>query len=339
METVRKRIARALESARRVLLVAHERPDADALGSALALALALERLGKEVVVGSQDGVPQLYRFLPTWERVTVIPPQDRFDVSVGIECSDLARAGSFAAPLGAARVVVNLDHHLDNSGYGDLVWVEPEASAVAELVAELIRELQVPLEGPIATCLMAGLLTDTGSFRYASVRPESFLLAAELVRGGARPHEIYERVYESRSPASMRLLGWSLVRMRLALGGGLVWTVVDEAMLQEAGASWEDTENIVSHLRGMAGVRVAVLFRVDAGEVRVSLRSRGGVRVNELAARFGGGGHAQAAGFTSTDPPEKVIRETLHAAGELLGAAPASGMHGSFLGCGPWMDF
>ncbi|MDR5709050.1 MAG: bifunctional oligoribonuclease/PAP phosphatase NrnA [Armatimonadota bacterium] len=338
METVRERIARALEAARRILIVAHERPDADALGGALALALALERLGKEVVVGSQEGVPQLYRFLPTWERVTATPPQDRFDVSVGMECSDLARAGNFAAPLRAARMVINLDHHLDNSGYGDLVWVEPEASAVVELVAELIRELRVPFEEPIATCLMAGLLTDTGSFRYASVRPESFLLAAELVRCGARPHEIYERVYESRSPASMRLLGWSLVRMRLELGGALAWTVVDEALLREAGASWEDTENIVSHLRGIAGVRVAVLFRVDAEEVRVSLRSRGGVRVNELAARFGGGGHAQAAGFTSTEPSEQVIQKTLHAAGELLRAAPAAGMHGSFSGCRPWTD-
>jgi phosphoesterase RecJ-like protein len=328
METVRKRIARALESARRILLVVHERPDADALGGALALALALERLGKEVVVGSQDGVPLLYRFLPTWERVTTTPPEDSFDVSVGMECSDLARAGKFSVPLGAARVVVNLDHHLNNSGYGDLVWVEPEASAVAELVAELIRELRVPFEEPIATCLMAGLLTDTGSFRYASVRPESFLLAAELVRSGARPHEIYERVYESRSLASMRLLGWSLVRLRLEMGGALAWTVVDAALLREVGGSWEDTENIVSHLRGIAGVRVAVLFRVDAGEVRVSLRSRGEVRVNDLAARFGGGGHAQAAGFTSREPPEQVIQKTLRAAEELLRAAPASGTHG-----------
>ncbi len=320
METAADRIARALRAARRVLIVAHERPDADALGSALALAQALERLGREVVVGSQDGVPTLYRFLPTWERVTTEPPQEVFDVSVGVECSDLTRAGRFAPSLQSAEVVVNLDHHLSNSGYGDLVWVDPQASAVAELVAELVRALGVAFDEPIATCLLAGLLTDTGSFRYASVRPESFLLAAELVRSGARPHEIYERVYESRSPASMRLLGMSLVRMQLDLTSGLAWTVVDEAMVRGAGGSWEDTESIVSALRAIAGVQLAVLFRVEPGEVRVSLRSRGGVRVNELAARFGGGGHAQAAGFTSTDPPERVIRRTLLAAREALQA-------------------
>ncbi len=114
--------------------------------------------------------------------------------------------------------------------------------------------------------------------------------------------------------------------MQLAFEGALAWAVVDEALLREVGGSWEDTENIVSMLRAIAGVRVAVLFRVEPDTVKVSLRSRGGVRVNELAARFGGGGHAQAAGFTSTAPAERVIRQTLEAAKDLLRAARASGM-------------
>jgi len=310
--------ARTLLAARRVLVTSHEHPDGDSLGSSLALALALERLGREVVVGVPEGVPPMYRFLPTWERVCSTPPEGPFDVAVGVECSTLERAGPFAAVLSSASVVVNIDHHLDNSGYGDLVWVDPEASAVAELFAELVRALGVEFDAAIATCLLTGLLTDTGSFRYASVRPESFLLASELVRCGARPHEIYERVYESRSLASMRLLGSALVRMEVRAGGAVVWTVVDEAMVQEAGGTWADTESIVSTLRSMVGVRCAILFRVERDRVRVSLRTREGVAANEIAARFGGGGHAGAAGFVAFESPEVVIRKTVEAAEEAL---------------------
>lgn len=321
MGTITTEIARALLAARRVLVVSHEHPDGDSLGSSLALALALERLGREVVVGAPEGVPPLYRFLPTWERVCATPPEGPFDVAVGVECSSLERAGPFAMAISSASVIVNIDHHLGNSGYGDLVWVEPEASAVAELFAELVRALGVEFDPAIATCLLTALLTDTGSFRYASVRPESFLLAAELVRCGARPHEIYERVYESRSLPSMRLLGRALLRMDVALDGALVWTVVDEAMVAEAGGTWADTESIVTTLRGIAGVRCAILFRVEGGRVRVSLRTREGVAAHEIAARFGGGGHAGAAGFVAFEDPEGVIRKTLKAAEEVLRAA------------------
>lgn len=318
METIASRIARALRGAGRILVVSHERPDGDSLGSALALALALERLEKAVVVGSQDGVPAMYRFLPTWERVRLTPPPEPFDVAVGVECSDPARAGVFAAALSGAPLVVNIDHHLANSGYGHLVWVEPEASAVAELMSEVIAALGVAVDEPIATCLLTGLLTDTGSFRYPSVRPQSFLLAADLVRSGARPHEIYERVYESRSVASARLLGWALSRMETAADGSLIWTVVDETMVRACGGSWEDTENIATTLRGIAGVRCAILFRLEADKVRVSLRTREGVDANEIARRFGGGGHAGAAGFVATGRPDEVIRATLAAAEEAV---------------------
>jgi phosphoesterase RecJ-like protein len=310
-----KAIADALYTAQTVLVVSHENPDGDCLGSSLALALALEPDGKEVTVASTDGVPTTYRFLPTAERVTSSPPLGGpFDVGIGVECSDVSRAGRFAEALAGSRIVVNIDHHLNNSGYGDLVWQDPQASAVAEMFHALICELGREIDERMATCLMTGLLTDTGSFRYASVRPESYLLAAELVRRGAQPHRIYEQVYESRPAPAVRLLGLALAKTVLAADGALAWSVVDEEMLRTSGALWEDTESIVGTLRSIAGVRLAILFKVQPDGIQVSLRAREGVRANEVAARFGGGGHIGAAGFTAQEPFEQVLKGTLRAA-------------------------
>jgi phosphoesterase RecJ-like protein len=322
-----KAIADALRAARTVLVVSHENPDGDCLGSSLALAFALEEEpGKQVTVASTDGVPAIYRFLPGAERVTDREEiEGPFDVAIGVECSDLDRAGRFAEALAGGRVVVNIDHHLNNSGYGDLIWQDPEAAAVAEMFYALIRELGCEVDERIATCLMTGLLTDTGSFRYASVRPESYLLAAELVKRGAQPHWIYEQVYESRPVPAVRLLGLALGRMVLSAEGAVVWTVVDEEMLRTAGARWEDTENIVGTLRSVAGVRLAVVFRVESQGIKVSLRARDDVRANEIAARFGGGGHMGAAGFTAREPLEHVISGTLRAAESEVKRASGSG--------------
>lgn len=308
-------VASALRSARRVLVAVHESPDGDCLGGSLALALALKRGGEEAVVASTDGVPVVYRFLPGWESVVDRPEGlGEFDVAVALECGDLDRAGRFAGVLASAPVLVNLDHHRDNTGYGHVVWRDPDAAAVCEMVYELLGELGVEVDEPVATCLMTGLLTDTGSFRYSSVRPETFQLAAELVRRGARPHHIYERVYESRPAGAVKLLGLALSRLQLSADGQVAWTTVDEDMLARAGARWEDTENIVETLRSIAGVRLALLFKVEPARVKVSLRARDGARANRVAARFGGGGHLGAAGFVAQGSLEDVIRQALEAA-------------------------
>jgi phosphoesterase RecJ-like protein len=277
---VKAAVARALRSARRVLVANHESPDGDCLGGSLALRLGLQRLGKEVVVASTDGVPVVYRFLPGWEEVTDRPEGlGSFDVAVAVECGDLERAGRFAAVLSSTPVLVNLDHHRDNTGYGHLVWREPEAASVCEMVYDLLVELGVAVDEPVATCLMTGLVTDTGSFRYSSVRPQTFQLAAELVRRGARPDTVYERVYESRPVGAVRLMGLALSRLQLSADGQVAWTTVDEAMLAEAQARWEDTDNIVEALRSIAGVRLALLFKVEPypgeGEPRAPGRRQG----------------------------------------------------------------
>lgn len=308
-------VASALRSARRVLVAVHESPDGDCLGGSLALSLALKSRGQEVVVASTDGVPVAYRFLPGWESV-VDRPDDvgELEVAVALECGDLDRAGRFAAVLASAPVLVNLDHHRDNTGYGHVVWRDPDAAAVCEMVYDLLVELGVEVDEPVATCLMTGLITDTGSFRYSSVRSQTFQLAAELVRRGARPHHIYERVYEWRPAGAVKLLGLALARLQVSADGHVAWTTVDEEMLAQAGARWEDTENIVETLRSIAEVRLALLFKVQPDRIKVSLRARDGARANQVAARFGGGGHLGAAGFVAQGSLEDVVHQTLEAA-------------------------
>jgi len=318
------RIADALRGRGHVLLLNHVSPDGDSLGSTLALARALWACGPQATVGSSDGVPAMYRFLPGSERIqTALPPDAAFDAVVFMECSSPDRAGALAARAAGVPLWVNIDHHVSNSGFGDLIYYDATAAAVGELVHPIVRALLPTLDVGTATCLLCALLTDTGSFRYESVTPQTLSIAAELVAAGASAAEVYAQVYENRPVSTLRLLGKALDRLVLAEDGRVAWTVVTQAMLRETGATMEESEGIVGALRALGGVDVAALFKEEPDEVRVSLRARGRVRAHVIAAAFGGGGHAAAAGFTGRGPLDDVVRQTLEVVRRELGAASA----------------
>ncbi len=316
------KIAETLKSRQHILLLNHVSPDGDCLGSTLALARVLRAAGQRATVGSSDGVPEMYRFLPGSNTVLAeIPDGERFDAVVFMECSSPERAGALVARAAGVPLWVNVDHHVSNSGYGDLVLLDVEAAAVAEVVFPIVTAFQPRLDAETAVCLMTALLTDTGSFHYASVTPRSFELAAELVRAGASPMAIFEQVYENRSTASVRLLGLALTRMMICEDGRVAWTTVTQEMLKEARATMEESEGIVGALRTVRGIQVAILFKEEANEISVSLRGVGSVRANVIAEAFGGGGHAAAAGFTMKEPLDEVVRQTLAAVRRELSAA------------------
>lgn len=318
------KIAETLKSRHNILLLNHVSPDGDSLGSTLALGRVLWARGQRATVGSADGVPEIYRFLPGSDRVLDrIPEGERFDAVVFMECSSPERAGSLGTQAAGIPLVVNIDHHVSNTGYGDLVLWDVEAAAVAEVVYPIVAALHPGprLDVETAVCLMTALLTDTGSFHYASVTPRSLELAAELVRAGASPMVVYGQVYENRSAASVRLLGMALARMVVCEEGRVAWTTVTQEMLKEAGATMEDSEGIVGELRAIRGIQVSILFKAEPDGIRVSLRGLGSVRANVIAEAFGGGGHAAAAGFTATLPLDDVVRQTLAVVRRELGAA------------------
>jgi phosphoesterase RecJ-like protein len=315
-------VAETLKDRRHVLLLNHVSPDGDCLGCTLALARALWARGQRATVASADGVPEMYRFLPGSDRVVrTLPEGEPFDAVVFMECSSPDRAGDLAARAAGAPVAVNIDHHVSNTGYGDIVLLDVEAAAVAEIVYPIVAALAPALDPDTATCLLTGLLTDSGSFRYTNVRPRTFQVAADLVRAGARPADVYTQVYENRSANSVRLLGLALARMVFSDDGRIVWTAVTQAMLREAGTTMEESEGIVGALRAIRGIRVALLFKEEPDAIRVSLRGAGGVRANVIAEAFGGGGHAAAAGFTARGRLDDVVRETLVEVHRELGAA------------------
>lgn len=311
MTDLPSQIAAALRKSLNTLIACHVAPDGDCLGSALALHLALARIGVASLVGSADGVPEPFRTLPAASGVRSVPAAERADVAVAVECSTVDRAGTLAPALLGAKMLINIDHHISNTRYGHVVYWDTSAAAAGEQIARVVAALGVPVDREIAECLLTAVVTDTGSFRYANTTAHSLRLAADLIDAGASVHPIIERVYETRSAGGLRLLGMALANLTLTADGRIVWTTVTPQMLASAGATSEDVTGIVGMLRQIRGVQVALLFEVTPQGVRVGIRSRDGARSHVIAEAFGGGGHPAAAGFTATGPLEKVVAATL----------------------------
>jgi phosphoesterase RecJ-like protein len=281
----------------RFAISTHISPEADAIGSALALRLILRRLGKEALVVIQDPVPQNLRFLKGTEGVKTPRDFGKFDPELWfvVDCAGLDRVGDRVVRLieGSGKPIINIDHHIDNPGFGDYNYVRPIAAAT-QLVLELAQALGV-LEPEIATSLYAGIVADTDSFRNANTDAPALRDAAALVEEGARAREVTINLYERRRPGELRLLGYGLLNAHLE--GSIIWCGLPLKTFAELGASSWETEHLVEDLRSLEGIEVAALFKeLEGGRVKVSLRAKGDLKVNEVAQRFGGGGHEQAAG-------------------------------------------
>jgi len=296
--------AAAIGESRSIVLACHVNPDGDALGSLLGLALALIPLGKEMVCLSQDGVPDILRFLPGAEIVVTTTDVPAFDLALVVDSGELARVGESVKPLVArARRVVDIDHHVTAGAFGDIRVLDAQAASTAEIVYALLQTLGVPITPDIATCLFTGIITDTGSFRFQNVTPNTLRVAANLLEAGAPPAHISENVFENRTFAATRLLGSALSALSQTPDGQIIWTHITAQDFRTIGATDQDTEGVVNYVRGVRGAEVGILFReMETDKIRVSLRSRESVNVAEIAARFGGGGHRMASGCTVDAP-------------------------------------
>jgi bifunctional oligoribonuclease and PAP phosphatase NrnA len=294
----------------RALLLGHVNPDADVLGTLMALGLALESKGWSFVAGGPHPVPDVLAFLPAvtgYRRLDAI--EGRFDVTVMTDCPNPGRTEGLieqARPVSAT--IVNIDHHPDNRRYGDVNWVEPAAAATGELVYSLLRELGAPITPDIAMHLYTAIHTDTGSFRYSNVTPRTFRIAAELVESGADPAFVAGALYERRAPDSLRWLGDVLGRIRVSEDGRVAWLGLPAGVVPE---SFIEAEDLVNYPRSIESVRVACLLRERDGKVKVSLRGKGDVDVSRVAACFGGGGHPNAAGCTIAGSLDRVTETVL----------------------------
>ena len=306
------RIAEAIKAARRVVLTTHAEPDGDAVGSVLGLAHALRARGVEAAAWPMNPAPPRYRFLPGFDELEngEVPAPREGDVVVALDSADATRLPAGVDAFSAAgALLVDVDHHASNVGFGDLSWVEPAAPATAAQVWVVLREMGYDVPPASALCLYVGLATDTGNFTYSNTNRWAFDMAADLVGRGVSPADVERELYRRYPLPYMNVLGGALAGMRRR--GAVVYMTVSQEDLVRAGARIEDTEGLVDFARRVEGVRVGILFRVVEGGVRRSFRAAEDLDVSGLAVARGGGGHPAAAGCFVAGQLEDVRESVL----------------------------
>lgn len=311
----------AIRGARSILCATHSPMDGDGLGSGLALKRALEAAGKKVLLITEAAVPPAYAFLPGYDSIVVlgkgtVPPSD---LIVALDAGGPDRLGRVLAERKEGTRIVNIDHHVSNLSYGDLNWIDAEAAAVGEQAYLLLKEGGWKIDAPAAQCLLVALVTDTGRFCYSSTKPRTLEIAAALLRAGAEPDRLQRELYASVPLPVLKLRARAVDAIELRRDGRVAVLTLPHGYGRDFGVDEEDVKDLIDVLIAVKGVVVAALFRgLAEGGTKVSLRSKDDrANVSALAARFGGGGHVRASGFTSGATPAKAREDLLPALEEL----------------------
>ncbi len=315
-------IGRAFREHQGFAILSHVRPDGDALGSQLALALSLKQLGKDVRVWNEDGMLEKYSFLARAQLLTKPPSAaEDVDVAIALDTAIQNRLGTTLQAIHTAKIWINIDHHPSNPGYGDLVYVDPTAPATGQILFELIKSERLPFDRAIAENLYVAISTDTGSFQYPNTTARTFEIAAELVRAGVDVGRINQQVYENYPRRRVELLRELLRTMRFEDGGRVASFSLSLKTAAELGVLPEDNEGLIDHLRAIRGVIVAVFFEeLTDGKVRVSMRSKSEkADVCAICQKFGGGGHTLAAGARVRGTLAEVEQKILEAIYNVVG--------------------
>ena len=294
-----------IRRSQRFLLSSHQRPDGDAIGSAVGMALALREMGKSAEVVMDATPPHYLQPFPAVDGIRVAAGVDEAaDASIIMECSSLDRTGVRGLD---GSPVLNIDHHIGNTQYGQINWVDESAAACSELVFTLIESLGAPLTRDVATHIYLGLLTDTGSFHFSHITPRSFEIARRCVEAGADPQWIARTHYDSSTLARVKIFGAVLNAMRLDDTGRVALLTATRATVTGAGGSYDDTDGIINFPLTVKDIQAVAFFKdAGPGDWRVSMRSKGDVDVGAIARSYGGGGHKNAAGCSAKGELEAV---------------------------------
>jgi len=316
-----EQILRHIKNSGRILIASHAEPDGDCLGSLVALGLALSKLDKTTTLFNPSPIPAVYRFLPGVERiVTQINETESYDLAIILDCGDIVRIGEDSSVVDQIPIVVNIDHHASNTGFGHLQLIDTDACATAEIIYRLIKALEIPFDKAIATSIYLGILTDTGSFRFSNTNPAAFAISKTMTDMGVEPHAVAQHVFGTYSLGRIKLLNMALNSIELSENGKLSLMTVSRSMLNATGTSTEDIDGLINYARRIEDVKVAALIHeikngagkfTNMNRYHVSLRSDNSVDVAKIASKFGGGGHTSAAGFqiesTLVALKEKII--------------------------------
>ena len=301
------------------LVSTHEGPDGDAVGSSLALATYLRKLGKDVTVFFKDPVPDLYAFLPLADRVVHSLPDRDFDVCFVLDVGEFRRAGEELVNFTRVGKFINIDHHLLCDRFGALNLIDAEAAATGVLLHRIIKAAGHEPDYDTALCIYTAVITDTGSFRYSNANQEAFTVAGEMVAHGVNAWFVAEKLYESQPRKRLELLALALATLAVSSRGDVASITVTLDMYEKTATNAELTDGFVNYPRSIRGVEVAVFFReIKPGLYKAGFRSKGKVDVSALAAAFGGGGHHNAAGCTIAGSLEDVRRQVFAHLAEVL---------------------
>ncbi|MCX5703338.1 MAG: bifunctional oligoribonuclease/PAP phosphatase NrnA [Candidatus Omnitrophica bacterium] len=335
-----KRAVDCIRKYNNFLITSHTNPEGDALGSELAFYLLLKKLGKDATIVNEDGIPLEYNFLPQkfnikkYFRKSPIPPHPKFqaqgvdltkrisfDCFVALDCSDLNRTGEVYRMNTPKAPILNIDHHISNQRFGDINWVDPDASSCSEMIYKIYKRLRIPLDRETAILLYVGMLTDTGSFRYTNTSSFTHKAVAELLKYNLDIAQIYKNIYEDITFQDMKFLARILPGMKRFAGGRIAWFEIRRNLLKHKKLSFDLSDTLLGFARAIKGVKVCVLFKENLGakdEVRVNFRSHGEVDVNSIASFFQGGGHRTASGATICGNIEQIRRRVLAKIKEVL---------------------
>lgn len=299
-------ILKQIQKAEKIVILTHESPDGDAVGSSLAMKLILEKLEKtaDVIIPEYS---RLFNFLPSAEDIMIDSEIKNYDLAISVDCATLKRMAKKEYFENAKSTIV-IDHHGSNTMYGDLNYVNPASPACCEVIAGMVKSYEIDITKDIGTCLMTGIITDTGGFRHVGITPETFEFTADLIRLGVDVPDIYKRTLNTKTRANFELTKKVMDRMEILEDGKVSFTYMDKKDEEEVGAEPGDHEGLVEIGRDIEGVEVSIFIRQKENEdaYKVSMRSGNKVNVSDICFLFGGGGHPRAAGALIQGNVEQV---------------------------------
>jgi len=318
---VKEAAVRFIRDARRVMVITHVAPDGDAIGSLLGLGRALRWLGKEYTLACADPVPRRFTYLPGSEAIAT-GPESEYDLVISLDCGDLERLGAAYDESLIGLPIINVDHHVTNTHFGTVNWVDTRVASAAEMVLELVESLDVPLDSDMALCLLNGIVTDTLGFRIPNTPLRTMQAVLKLMEAGAQLPEITAHVFNQRPFSDICL--WAKALNGVQLDGRIIWSQITQAMRHECALFEKGDAGLVNFLGTTAEADVAIVFiEEDDGRIKVEMRSVPSVDVSAVARDLGGGGHPQAAGCTLDGAPNEVREKVLMAVKETLSKSEA----------------
>ena len=304
-------ILEEVKKANSIVILTHENPDGDAIGSSLAAYIGLKEINKDVEVIIPE-LPRVFSFLPYADEIKKEGTRENYDLAIALDCASLKMLNGWAHYFENAKAKVVIDHHSTNTMYGDHNFVNPDSPACAQVLISMFENFEINISQEMGTCILTGIITDTGGFQYSSVTPETFEFAAELLKRGVNVSDIYKRVMDTKSRANFELRKRTLDRMEFFEDGKIAFTYITMKDLEETNAEPGDHEGIVNEGRAIEGVEVSIFLRETEKGFKASLRSNDYLNVSDVCMIFGGGGHFHAAGCTIDTSLEQAKERILN---------------------------